>query len=71
MINQELRRSMNKVVCGSDLMGVKDFMKWGNFSKSTACAKLRGLEHVPGTKKYFIPEIIDHLRRLEAKKGMQ
>ena len=69
MTNQDLRRSMNKVVGGSDLMGVSDFMRWGNFSKSTACEKLRGLNHVPGTKKYFIPEIIQHLRMLEATKG--
>ena len=69
MTNQDLRRSMNKIVGGSDLMGIKDFMKWGNFSKTTACKKLKGLDHVPGTKKYFIPEIIEQLRLLEYQKG--
>lgn len=68
MTKQELIRSMSKAVNGADLMGLSDFMRWSNYSKTAACAKLKGLQHVPGTKKFYIPEIAEHLRILEIKR---
>ena len=69
MNNQELRKNAQRFTNGSDFMGITEFMRWQNCGRSTANRKLKGLEKVPGTKKFFIPEIIKHLQALEYEEG--